>query len=66
MNTTVAHGLGLDPPAHSRTTAYTHGEPQVWGFENEHVHAPDLRSYLINHVLGRTDTVAGTAEGNLE
>lgn len=36
------------PPAHSRTVGAVPGEPEVWGFENEHFHAPDLRSYLAN------------------
>ncbi|WP_447950063.1 hypothetical protein [Microbacterium aurum] len=36
----------FDPPPHSRTEGHTHGEPEIWGFEGEHIHAPDLRSYL--------------------
>lgn len=40
--------LVFDPPGHSRTVDAVPGEPEVWGFENEHFHSPDLRSYLAN------------------
>ena len=38
----------FDPPQHSRTAGGTRGEPEIWGFENAHFHAPDLRSYLAD------------------
>ena len=49
----------FDPPTHSRTSGATAGEPEVWGFENEHFHAPDLRSYLAGLVADLTDTTTG-------
>lgn len=45
----------FDPPAHSRTAGGSPGEPEVWGFENEHFHAPDLRSYLAGLVADHAD-----------
>ncbi|MDF9875805.1 hypothetical protein [Cellulosimicrobium cellulans] len=45
----------FDPPGHSRTVGGTSGEPEVWGFESEHVHAPDLRSYLASLVADHAD-----------
>ena len=38
--------LVFDPPEHSRAEGHIPGEPEVWGFQGEHFHTPDLRSYL--------------------
>lgn len=38
--------LVFDPPTASRADGHTLGEPEVWGFQREHFHSPDLRSYL--------------------
>lgn len=52
-----------DPPGHSRTAGAASGEPEVWGFENAHFHAPDLRSYLAGIVADNADLADTTTEG---
>lgn len=55
--------LVFDPPAHSRTAGAVAGEPEVWGFENEHFHAPDLRSYLAALAADHGDLDTVTTKG---
>lgn len=47
--------LVFDPPTHSHTAGAAVGESEVWGFENEHFHAPGLRSYLTALVADHRD-----------
>lgn len=42
------HYLVFDPPKNSRHAAATPGEPEVWAFNSEVVHYPDLRAYLAS------------------
>lgn len=56
----------FDPPAHSRAEGAIPGEPEVWGFENEHFHAPDLRSYLAGIVADHVNLTDMTDEGAAE
>ncbi len=53
----------FDPPGHSRAAGGSPGEPEVWGFANEHFHAPDVRSYLAGLVADHADLTDTTPGG---